>query len=98
MLQSIGMGKGQLIKMIQGEGLILALYNILFSLTLGGALGWLIIWALRETGVGYLYWNYPLLYGAGYSLFVILLPLIVSAIAIKMAQSKSIVERLHEAE
>ncbi|MFR1725342.1 ABC transporter permease [Emergencia timonensis] len=98
MLQSIGMGKGQLIKMIQGEGLILALYNILFSLTLGGALGWLIIWALRETGVGYLYWNYPLLYGAGYSLFVILLPLIVSAIAIKMAQSKSIVERLHEAD
>ena len=98
MLQSIGMGKGQLIKMIQGEGLTLAIYNIFFSLTLGGGLGWLIIYAIRQTGVKYLHWNFPLLYGAGYSLFVIILPLVVSAVAIKMAQNKSIVERLHEVE
>lgn len=98
MLQSIGMSKGQLIKMIQGEGLTLAIYNIFFSLTLGGGLGWLIIYAIRQTGVKYLHWNFPLLYGAGYSLFVIILPLVVSAVAIKMAQNKSIVERLHEVE
>lgn len=98
MLQSIGMGRKQLAKMIQSEGLLLAFYNIVISLTAGGGLGWLIINSIRETGVKYLHWNYPLLYGAGYSLFVILLPLVVSAVAIKMAQSKSIVERLHEVE
>lgn len=98
MLQSIGMGRRQLVRMIQGEGLILALYNIVISLTVGGGLGWMLVYALRETGVKYLHWSYPLLYGAGYSLFVLLLPLIVSAVAIKMSQSKSIVERLREVE
>lgn len=98
MLQSIGMGKGQLIKMIQSEGLLLAFYNILLSLSIGGGLGWLLIYGIKETGVDYLHWSYPALYGAGYSLFVIVLPLIVSAVAIKMAQRKSIVERLHEVE
>lgn len=98
MLQSIGMDRKQLVQMIQSEGLILALYNIIVSLTVGGGLGWLIIHAIKETGVKYLHWNYPLLYGAGYSLFVIVLPLVISAVAIKMSQSKSIVARLHETE
>lgn len=98
MLQSIGMERKQLVRMIQSEGLILALYNIIVSLTVGGGLGWLIIHAIKETGVKYLHWNYPLLYGAGYSLFVVVLPLVISAVAIKMSQSKSIVERLHETE
>lgn len=97
MLCSIGMGDKQLSEMIIGEGVILAVKNIIITVTVGTAAGYMLIYLAREMGIGYLHWRYPLWHLAGYSIFVVIVPIIISLAVTKVLAQKSLVERLREA-
>lgn len=98
MLRSIGMSSGQLKKMIIGEGMILAVKNIIITLTLGTAAGYAAIQIMRELVATYLHWHFPGWYLLGYLGVVLALPGIISAVMTRILERKSLTERLREAE
>ncbi len=95
-LQSIGMTRKQLNKMLQYEGRLVSAWNIIITLLIGGSVGFLLIQGLNGIGMSYLHWNYPFVFAAAYAVIVIATPTIITKIAIQMLQNKSIVERLRE--
>ncbi len=98
MLRSIGMSEKQLSKMIQSEGIILAVKNIIFTSTIGIIVGYTLIKLLNNLGVSYLNWHFPLLYLIGYTIFILIVPIIISLGITTMLRQKSLVERLKETE
>lgn len=98
MLQSIGLTNRQLIKMVQSEGLLLAAWNTVITLILGSILGYLIILLMNELGASYMSWQFPIWYFLAYVLMIIIVPVIISHVAIRLFKSKSVVERLRETE
>lgn len=74
MLQTIGMTSGQLMKMIQGEGLILALGNMVITLILGSGVGYLLVYLLWELGATYIHYHFPIWYFLAYLLVTLLVP------------------------
>lgn len=98
MLESIGMERRQIISMVQGEGLILAFYNGLFSLTLGGLAGWAIVAYLRDHSASYMQYQYPVRYALAYVALSAALPALISALTARVFSRQSIVERLQKRE
>ena len=96
MLQSIGMSNRQLNHMIQGEGLILTFYNVLITLTVGTACGYLLVEVMRLAGASYMLYQMPVFYMIAYALLLLIAPIIISSIAIKIFRKKSLVERIRE--
>ncbi len=98
MLRSIGMSNKQLSKMIQYEGVMIAVKNIIITATAGNICGYLFIQFMRNTSADYMHWNMPWMYLLGYSVLIILAPIVISAVIIRMQNKKSLVERLREVE
>lgn len=94
MLQSIGMTNSQLMKMIQAEGLMLALGNLIITLILGTGAGYLLVYMLREIGATYMHYRFPTGYFLGYVLVTLLVPMLVSGVLVRSFQGTSLVERL----
>lgn len=65
MLCSIGMSAKQLSKMIIGEGLMLAVRNIIMTSVLGTAAGYVLIVFMYNLGADYLHWHFPFWYLLG---------------------------------
>ena len=59
MLQSVGMTRKQLAKMLRVEGLTLSAGNLLITLVFGTAAGYLMIWLLRYFGADYMHFVFP---------------------------------------
>jgi len=85
-------------KMIQGEGLILALGNMVITLTLGTGLGYLLVHLMRELGVTYMHYRFPIWYFLAYLLVTLLVPVLVSGVSVRSFQNNSLVERLRAME
>ncbi len=98
MLCSIGMSGGQLKKMIIGEGLILAVKNIMMTAVFGTAAGYAMIQIMREFQATYLHWHFPVWCMLGYIAMVLVVPVLISAVITNILQKKTLVERLREAE
>ena len=98
MLESIGMERRQLVRMIQGEGFIIAFYNVLVSLLLGSAAGFGIVRFMAEHGAPYLHYHFPLWCAAAYVILAAGLPALVSAVCVRSFDRTSIVERLRKRE
>lgn len=98
MLCSIGMSGGQLKKMIIGEGLILAVKNIMITAVFGTAAGYAMIQIMREFQATYLHWHFPVWYMLGYIAMVLVVPVLISAAITNILEKKTLVERLREAE
>lgn len=98
MLRSIGMRGRQLSQMIIGEGLILAVRNIIVTFVFGTAAGYVLVYAMQTLGAEYLHWHIPIWYLLGYALLVIVAPVIISEIVINILDQKTLVERLRENE
>lgn len=98
MLCSIGMSGGQLKKMIIGEGLILAVKNIMITAVFGTAAGYAMIQIMREFQATYLHWHFPVWYMLGYIAMVLVVPVLISAVITNILEKKTLVERLREAE
>lgn len=97
MLCSIGMSGGQLKKMIIGEGLILAVKNIMITAVFGTAAGYAMIQIMREFQATYLHWHFPVWCMLGYIAMVLVVPVLISAVITNILQKKTLVERLREA-
>lgn len=98
MMESIGMSSRQLDVMLQGEGIILAVGNIFITLLLGTSLGYLLIQAMRDIGTEYVHYHFPGWYLLGYTLIILLLPMIISGVQIHSFKKDSLVDRLRERE
>jgi len=98
MLRSIGMSARQLSRMIIGEGLMLAVRNIIATFVFGTAAGYALICAMKNLGANYLHWHFPGGYLLGYAALVVAVPVIISEAAIKILDRKTLVERLREVE
>lgn len=88
----------QIVRMIQGEGFIIAFYNVLVSLLLGSAAGFGIVRFMAEHGAPYLHYHFPLWYAAAYVILAAGLPALVSAVCVRSFDRTSIVERLRKQE
>lgn len=98
MLCAIGLSGGQLRKMIIGEGLILAVKNIIITAVFGTAAGYVMIMVMREFAVTYLHWHFPGWYMLGYAVLAVLVPVVISGIILNFLGKKTLVERLREVE
>lgn len=96
MLQSVGMGRGQITKMVEYEGLLLAIGNIVITLVLGVPCSYGMIEILRKFGADYMHYCFPWFMLLGYVITVIIVPAIVSYLLLKLLQKKTLVERLRE--
>lgn len=95
-LQSLGMSNRQLVKMIQAEGLILALGNVVLTAVLGTGLGYLLISIMQTMDVDYFHYHFPGWYLLGYAVFTVIVPIIVTGVSIKRFRKEAIVDRMRE--
>lgn len=96
MLQSIGMTGSQIRRMVIGEGLVLAIGNVVISLIFGSLLGYGVCQIITNLGVDYMEYQFPVLYSLIYVIIVILVPCIIAFFMIKKFKKQSLVERLRE--
>ena len=71
-------------------------WNISTTLIAGTAVGYGIVRYLNSVGINAWVWQFPFIYMGIYIIISIFLPLIISAIIIRILQQKSIVEQLRE--
>lgn len=98
MLESIGMSRKQVHKMVLYEGILLSIGNLLITLTLGTTAGYLVCVAFEKLGVHYMIYQFPTLYVLIYAAVLLLVPYIISKIALRNFEKHTLVERLREAE
>ena len=94
MLQSIGMGDRQLSRMIQYEGLLIAIINLMGTLVVGGFLGYGFVRLIRSIASGYLVYTFPILPFTGYALLILIVPVVISVLVIRSMKQQTLVERL----
>ena len=95
-MQSVGLSSLQLKKIITYEGLLLGIYNAVITLTLGTLAGYLMVLLFEAQNINYLDYTFPLVWFVGYLIAVLVIPVVISAVAIKVLEKKSMVERLGE--
>ena len=95
-LQSIGMTRQQLNKMVQCEAGLIAVWNIAITLLVGGFLGFLLIFCLNGIGMNYLHWAYPMWFAFAYVIIILAVPRLITKVAIDLLRQKPLVERLRE--
>lgn len=96
MLQSVGMTERQLKYMIRAEGIILAAGNLVFTLVLGTAAGYWIVRTVRDLGMTYMHYQFPVWYFTGYVVFIIAIPILITEVMIRRLDAEPLVERLRE--
>ena len=96
MLQSVGMTRKQLAKMLRVEGLTLSAGNLLITLVLGTAAGYVMIWLLRYFGADYMHFVFPAWFFFGYAVFIVLVPVLITEYMVRRFQKQTLVERLRE--
>lgn len=94
MLQSVGMTRRQLCKMLRMEGLILAAGNLAVSLVLGTAAGYAMIQIMNYFGADYMHFVFPVWYFLGYAAFILLVPVLVTEYMVRKFQKQPLVDRL----
>lgn len=93
MLESIGMEERQLRKMLLWESFLLALPNILITLTVGTAVGYgLIRWFHKIAS--YMEYTFPWVWVLCYVGCVLLLPMLVAWGCLKVQNRRALVERI----
>ncbi len=95
-LQSMGMTKKQVNKMIIFENIWLAVPNCLASSIIGPSFAYLAIKIFEEFGMYYMEFKLPILALALYFVISILVPSIIAICCIKIFNKESIVDRLRE--
>lgn len=94
MLQSIGMSNRQLKIMIQTEGLLLSLSNLIITLIIGTSLSYVVVELLRNVGADYMHYTFPKWYLIGYIITIIIVPVLVSSVTLHSFHKQTLVERL----
>ena len=98
MLESIGMGKGQIRKMLLGESLLLAIATVGITMTAGTLCGYGLCNALYSAGAFYMAFRFPAAFSLAYAAVLTAVPLIIIYAAMKNFSREALVERLRGVE
>ncbi|MDE7105498.1 MAG: ABC transporter permease, partial [Ruminococcus sp.] len=94
MLESIGMSKRQIRKMILGESILLVGVTLALTLTVGTLFGYVLSTVLYNNGAFYMAFNFPTIFTAAYAAVLIIVPLIISAVCMHSFSKEPLTERL----
>ena len=94
MLQSVGMTRKQLSRMLRMEALILAGGNLLITLVIGTSAGYAMIGILRYFGAEYMHFVFPGWFFVGYAVFIVLVPVLITEYMVRRFSRQTLVERL----
>lgn len=96
MFQSVGMTGKQISCLVMGEGLLLAVGNIVISLIFGSLLGYGVCQLFDWIGIHYMNYRFPLVWSLLYIAVVVLVPCVISLVLIHRFKGQSLVDRLRE--
>lgn len=94
MLESIGMSKRQIRKMLLGESLLLVGVTVGVTMTVGTLCGYILCSMLRGIGAVYMQFRFPFEFALGYAAVLILVPLLITVVSMKSFAREALVERL----
>lgn len=98
MLESIGMSKGQIRKMLLGESLFLVIATVSVTMTVGTLCGYTLSKVLYGKGAFYMAFQFPVVFTFAYAGVLIAVPLIITLVSMKSFSKEALVERLRGAE
>lgn len=98
MLESIGMSKGQIRKMLLGESLLLVIATVGVTMTVGTLCGYTLSKVLYGMGAFYMAFQFPVVFAFAYAGVLIAVPLIITLVSMKSFSKEALVERLRGAE
>lgn len=98
MLESIGMTKRQIRKMLFGESLILVLAAVGVTMTVGTVCGYGLSKMLYNMGAYYMAFRFPLAFALAYTAVLLAVPLMITLMSVKSFSREDLVERLRGAE
>lgn len=98
MLESIGMSRGQIRRMLLGESLLLALFTVGITMTAGTLCGYVLSNMLYKIGAFYMAFRFPAAYAAVYAGVLAVVPLLITLVSMRSFSKESLVERVRGAE
>lgn len=98
MLESIGMGKGQIRSMILGESMLLALVTLGMTMTAGSLCGYALCHLLYQNGAFYMAFRFPAGAALAYGALLAFVPFLIALVSLHSFSKESLVERLRGAE
>ena len=98
MLESIGMSKCQIRKMLLGESLLLVIATVGVTMTVGTLCGYALCKVLYGMGAFYMAFQFPVVFALAYAGVLIAVPLIITLVSMKSFSKEALVERLRGAE
>ena len=98
MLESIGMSKKQIRKMLLFESLLLVFATVGVTLTIGTLCGYALCKVVYNMGAFYMDFQFPTVFAAAYTGVLIIVPLLITIISMKSFSKEALVERLRGAE
>lgn len=94
MLESIGMSKSQIRKMLLGESLLLVIATVGVTLTIGTLCGYFLCNILYNNGMYYMSFKFPTVFTVAYVVVLTIVPLIITIASMKSFSKEALVERL----
>ncbi len=98
MLESIGMSRGQVRKMLLGESLLLAAAAVGVTMTIGTFCGYMLSSILYKMGAFYMEFRFPTAFVLAYGGILIAVPLLIAFVSMHSFSKESLVERLRGTE
>ncbi|MDE6516317.1 MAG: ABC transporter permease, partial [Acetatifactor sp.] len=98
MLESIGMGKGQIRRMLLGESLLLVLAAVGVTMTIGTLCGYTLSKLLYQQGAFYMAFRFPMGLALSYGGVLTIVPTLITLVTMHRFAKEALVERLRSAE
>lgn len=98
MLESIGMQKRQVRKMLLSESVMIGVVNLIVTLAAGTTAGWGLCRMLNNAGLDYMIFQFPAVLFTLYAAMLLFVPVIITVVSIQNFSKESLVERLRGAE
>lgn len=94
MLESIGMGRGQVCGMLLGESLLLAFATMGVTMTVGTLCGYALCSVLYSLGAFYMAFRFPIVLALGYAAVLVSVPLAITFASMRSFSKEALVARL----
>lgn len=98
MLESIGMDKRQIRRMLLGESLLLVVATVGVTMTVGTLCGYVLCRMLYQMGAFYMAFRFPVSFALIYGVILLAVPLLITAACMSSFSKEALVERLRGVE
>ena len=98
MLESIGMDKRQIRRMLLGESLLLVVATVGVTMTVGTLCGYALCRMLYQMGAFYMAFRFPVSFALIYGVILLAVPLLITAACMSSFSKEALVERLRGVE